>query len=72
MRRARTGRRGRTSFRGTGRVVSDVAEYRQVGAAVMRKYRLLGPLLNAWSKVSGLFGSHAAETAVAWSIDEVV
>ena len=57
---------------GTGRVVTDVAEYRQVRAAVVRKYRLLGPLLNAWSKVSGLFGSHASETAVAWSIDEVV
>lgn len=62
---------GAPRFRGTGRVVTDEAEYRQVRAAVVRKYRVLGPLLNAWSKVSGLFGSRSAETAVAWSIDEV-
>ena len=63
---------GAPRFRGTGRVVTDEAEYRQVRGAVVRKYRLLGPLLIARSKVSALFGSRSAETAVTWSIDEAV
>lgn len=63
---------GAPRFRGTGRVADDPAEYRQVRSAVLRKYRVLAPLMLAWAKVSGVFGSSAAESAVAWTVDEAL
>lgn len=60
---------GAPRFAGTGRVVAEPAEYRSVRSAVLRKYWVLGPLLVGWSKVTGLFGSTAAEGAVAWTVE---
>jgi len=56
-------------FAGTARVVADPGEYDQVRRAVAKKYGLMSALLTAWSKVAGLFGSKAAEGAVAWTVD---
>ena len=56
-------------FAGTGRVVTDPAEYAQVRKAVAKKYGLMSALLTVWSKVAGLFGSKAAEGAVAWTVE---
>lgn len=61
---------GAPRFTGTGRVVTDPTEHRAVRSAVLRKYRVLAPLLVGWSKVTGLFGSTAAEGAVAWTVDD--
>lgn len=63
---------GAPRFRGTARLTADDAEYRQVHRAVNSKYRVLGPALNAWSKVSGVFGKKTAETAVVWTVDEAL
>jgi len=54
---------------GTGRVVTDDAEYRRIRSAVLRKYWLLGPALIAWGAIGRRFGRHAAEGAVAWTLD---
>jgi PPOX class probable F420-dependent enzyme len=60
---------GAPTFRGTARL-ADGEEYRRVRSSVIRKYRVLGPLLIGWSKVTSLFGKSAAEIAVVWTIDE--
>ncbi|MFM7508351.1 MAG: PPOX class F420-dependent oxidoreductase [Actinomycetota bacterium] len=54
---------------GTGRVVTDDAECRRIRSAVLRKYWLLGPALVAWGAIGRVLGRHAAEGAVAWTID---
>ena len=54
---------------GTGRVVTDSAEYRGIRSAVLRKYWLLGPALVAWGAIGRVIGRHAAEGAVAWTTD---
>ncbi len=54
---------------GTGRVVTDAAEYRRIRSAVLRKYWLLGPALVAWGAIGRVIGRHAAEGAVVWTID---
>ena len=54
---------------GTGRVVTDDGEYRRIRSAVLRKYWLLGPALVAWGAIGRVLGRHAAEGAVAWTID---
>jgi hypothetical protein len=60
---------GAPRFVGTGRVVTDPAEYAQVRKAVAKKYGLMSALLTVWAKVAGLFGSKAAEGAVAWTVE---
>lgn len=54
---------------GTGRVVTDDPEYQRIRSAVLRKYWLLGPALVAWGAIGRVLGRHAAEGAVAWTID---
>lgn len=54
---------------GSGRVVTDDAEYRRIRSAVLRKYWLLGPALVAWGAIGRVLGRHAAEGAIAWTID---
>jgi len=56
-------------FSGTARVVVDPSEYATIRKAVAKKYGLMSALLTAWSKVAGLFGSKAAEGAVAWTAE---
>lgn len=60
---------GAPTFRGTARL-AEGEEYRRVRSAVIRKYRILGPALIGWAKVTSLFGKSAAELAVVWTIDE--
>ena len=45
------------------------ATHAQIRSAVAKKYGLMSALLTAWSKVAGLFGSKAAEGAVAWTVE---
>lgn len=59
-------------FTGTGRIVSEEAEYRAIRAAVLRKYWVLGRLLAVWGAIGKRFGSSAGEGAVAWTIDDTV
>jgi PPOX class probable F420-dependent enzyme len=54
---------------GTGRVVTDDAEYRRIRSAVLRKYWLLGPALVVWGAIGRVVGRHAAEGAVTWTVD---
>lgn len=60
---------GAPRFTGTARVVEDPAEYDTVRRAVAKKYGVVSALLTAWSKLAGLFGTKAAEGAVAWTVD---
>ena len=61
---------GAPRFTGTGRIVSGNAEYREIRAAVLRKYWVLGRLLAVWGAIGKRFGSSAGEGAVAWTIDD--
>jgi len=59
-------------FRGTGRIITDPSELDTVRSAYNRKYRLPALALRAWRKVTNLFGSTAAQGAIAWSVDEQI
>lgn len=64
--------RGRVSpgaprWAGTCRVV-DGDDYRAVRSAILRKYRVLGPAMVAWTWVSGLFGRDGDECALVWTV----
>ncbi len=60
---------GAPTFRGTapGHRRRGVSQGPLVGDP---QYRILGPALIGWAKVTSLFGKSAAEVAVVWTIDE--
>ncbi|CAB4829503.1 MAG: PPOX class F420-dependent oxidoreductase [Actinobacteria bacterium] len=56
-------------FLGTGRVVTDRAEFSKISKAVSKKYWILSTAMDLWEQVASLFRTRETEGAVAWTVD---
>ncbi len=60
---------GAPRFIGTGRVVTDRAEFSKISKAVSKKYWFLSTAMYLWEKVAGLFRRRGTEGAIAWTVE---
>lgn len=56
-------------FLGTGRVVTDRAEFSKISKAVSKKYWILSTAMDLWEKVAGVLRKRETEGAVAWTVE---